>query len=94
MYSQDTPGSVPGQLHPATLPPEAAPFLGIALADSCFKQQGGVAWFLRRYAEEELREMARHIAATEFDARWARDCVALEAGGHLPEGPTWWVTEV
>ena len=85
---------MPGQSESTTLPPEAAPYLGIAVADVCFKQQGGVAWFLRRYAEEELREIARHIAATEFDARWARDCVALEAGGHLPEGPTWWVTKV
>jgi len=94
MRSNHIPGAMPGQTSTANFPAEAAPFLGIALADTCFKQQGGVAWFLRRYTEEDLREMARHIAATEFDARWARDCVALEAGGHLPEGPTWWVTKV
>ncbi len=38
--------------------------------------------------------MAKHIAATEFDARWTRDCVALVTGGHLPEGATWGVTDV
>ena len=78
----------------ATLPLEAAPFLGIAVAQACFQKSGGIAWFLRRYTDEDLRDMARHLARVEFDTVWARDCMALEAGGHIPIGPSWWVTDV
>ena len=76
------------------LPPEAALFLGIAVADVCYEQQGGLPWMLRRFATEELRDIARHIAECEFDTCWIRDCVALDAGGELPLGPSWWVTDV
>lgn len=76
------------------LPAEAAPFLGIAVAEACFRPQGGVQEFIRRLAEEELRDIARYIALVEFDIVWARDCVALAAGGEMPTGPSWWVTDV
>ena len=76
------------------LPPEAAPLLGIAVAEACYQQQGGVAGFIRRYADEELRDKARHIALVEFDTCWARDCVSLDTGGAMTDGPSWWVTTV
>lgn len=74
------------------LPSEAAPFLGIAVAEACYR--GGVKEFLRGFATEELRATARHVALVEFDACWMRDCIALDAGGELPSGPSWWVTDV
>ena len=76
------------------LPPEAAPLFGIAVAEACYQQQGGIKEFLRRYPDDELRRLAKHIALVEFDNCWARDCVALETGGEMPTGPSWWVTEV
>ena len=84
----------PSEVDRNALPPEAAPFLGIAVAAAVYQQQGGIPWFLRRYAEEELRDIAVHIARVEFDTTWARDCVALDAGGEMPTGPSWWVTTV
>ena len=49
------------------LPPEAAPLLGIAVAEAVYQQQGGLPWLLRRFATEELRDIARHIAEGEFE---------------------------
>ena len=71
------------------LPPEAAPFLGIAVAEVCYQQQGGVAGFIRRYADEELRYLARHLASTEFETVWARSCIELEYGAPMSDGPSW-----
>ena len=76
------------------LPPEASTLLGIAVAEACYRQQGGAAGFIRRYPDEELRCLAKHIALVEFDICWARDCVFLDAGGEMSTGPSWWVTEV
>ena len=70
---------------------EAAPFLGIAVAEACYQQQGGAAGFIRRYPDNELRRLARYIALVEFDTCWTRDCIALNAGGEMPTGPSRWV---
>ena len=82
------------QLKQAVLPTEAAPFLGIAVAEACFQQQGGVAGFIRRYTDDELRDMARHLALTEFDTVWASNCIELACGVPMSDGPSWWVTDV
>lgn len=74
------------------LPPEAARFLGIAVAEVCYR--GGVKGSLRGFVTEELREIAKHIAQTEFDTVWIRNCVELELGEPMSEGPSWWVTDV
>ena len=76
------------------LPSEAAPFLGIAVADACFQQQGGVAGFIRCYSDDELRNMARHLALTEFDTVWAGNSIELACGAPMSDGPSWWVTDV
>ena len=77
-----------------TVPAEAAPLLGIAVSDSCFRQQGGIPTFLSRIATDELREIARKLAETEFDTMWVKNCVELELGEPMSEGPSWWVTDV
>ena len=84
----------PSEVDRNVLPPDAAPFLGIAVAEACYQQQGGAAGFIRRYEDDELRRLAKHIALVEFDTCWTRDCIALDAGGELPTGPSWWVTDV